>query len=419
MALDLQGNNGVRIQTKPNTKIPFDLEANIPQILTGADLEGYFLPANSNYTGITENEVNSTGLPTGDYDLCFQLFFADGSPATDAESGCAMFTVELAVVNINTMVQPPYENPWIDWYDQTTVKVTSTRNLEAVYMMLGLQGNNGVSIRTTSNTRLPFDLEANIPQILTGVDLEDYFLPANSTFTGITESEANNFGLPVGDYNLCFQLFYADGTPATNPEDGCAMFSIDLPIVTLSTIVIPPYNNPIEDWPDQTTVYIQSNRSISNALLSFSLIGDNGITINSIAGQYTSVELEANVPLMLTGIDLSAILDIGVLNIAGITTTELSETGLPIGSYQYCFRLWYDNNTPLTGDAPAGCFNMEILPATLMLTTNVIPPYSHLMDRIPEITQVNILSTSAQDILLKRVSKETMGLSLEIRKPYR
>lgn len=391
LTVDISGDNGVSLSTLPSAIQNLPLESGTPMVLTGPDLSEFFNTSSLQIRGVEESTLNISGLPPGTYDVCFTSWY-DGS-STLAGPACQTITIEEAMTSITTTVQPPYENPLPDWADQTTVMINTSRDQDNAYLKMNIQGNNGVNIQTKNNVVIPIDLMANVPATFTGSDLEDHFNSGNLNFTGLTANEANTIGLPPGSYDICFQLFNAENRPLTDAAMGCASFTIDLPMATLSTIFTAPYNIPLTDWADQTTVNIQSNRALQDALLSFSMTGDNGITINSRTGMYMPVDIDANTPTMLSGSDLSASLDIAALNISGISSTELMDNGLPDGSYEYCFRLWYDNDTPLTGASPEGCTNFVISPVTITINTIVQPPYELPLDELADQTMVTLLSS--------------------------
>ncbi|MBU2649598.1 MAG: carboxypeptidase regulatory-like domain-containing protein [Bacteroidetes bacterium] len=227
LTMKIEGDNGIMIKTPEGMQTEyFALESSVPLTLTGSDLDDVFSTGKLSFTGITATEAYSTGLPAGNYSICFRAWSAFGDPVSPETGGCTSFTILPPPVNItlSTQVTPPY--PWFldELADKTMVTLFSTGN-QQVMLSMHLSGNNGVDIRTKQgfNPGEYIDLTANVPHIATGMDLYPYFQAGALVFSGISGKEVINRGLPEGRYKLCFRAMDTDGEELTPPEpSGCS-----------------------------------------------------------------------------------------------------------------------------------------------------------------------------------------------------
>lgn len=128
-------------------------------------------------------------------------------------------------------------------------------------------------------------------------------------------------------------------------------------VITVSTVVMPPFGNKLEALANNTKVIIQSNNIIYSATLKISIKGDNGIKISTPKTIYnlTGFDIEPNVPAMLTASQLSEYFDLRNLVVEHITPAELRQNGLPPGQYKICVRVVDSDYFIITGDDPTGC----------------------------------------------------------------
>ena len=86
------GSNGITIQSLPDRQYPlFQVVTRAPVILTGHDLYEYFRPGNYSVSGISHIDLETGGLPEGEYQICAQVFH-EGYPWSEpAPSGCSNF----------------------------------------------------------------------------------------------------------------------------------------------------------------------------------------------------------------------------------------------------------------------------------------------------------------------------------------
>ncbi len=233
----IRGDNGIVIQTNGNQVEQFYVGGGVPLIIPNSDqnLDLIFQQQNLSFSNINPNTLYTYGLPSGHYQVCFRLWNMSGtgpaplSPA--APAGCADFSIQQVGLNLSTVVQPPFDADFLQYYDKTMVTL-STGQFTRINLRMTLKGNNGISISTAPGyvqAQLT-ELEPNVPVMLSSQDLWDLFVPGHLVFSGITRQEVENKGLPEGTYRLCFTAYNEDGIPVSgNDPVGCsAPFSIHL-----------------------------------------------------------------------------------------------------------------------------------------------------------------------------------------------
>ena len=238
LTMMIRGDNGIVIQSNGNQIDQFYIESGVPFIIPGPDhnLDILFQQQNLSFSNSDPNTIYNYGLPPGHYQLCFQLWNPYGtagpaplSPA--APAGCADFSIAQAGINISTVVRPPYDADFLQYYDKTMVTLSSA-NFSRVILRMQLKGDNGISIATSPGYRPPqmTELEPGVPVMLTSQDLWDLFNPDNLVFSGITRQEVTGRGLPEGTYRLCFRTYDENGLLVSgNDPVGCsAPFSLRL-----------------------------------------------------------------------------------------------------------------------------------------------------------------------------------------------
>jgi hypothetical protein len=87
---------------------------------------------------------------------------------------------------------------------------------------------------------------------------------------------------------------------------GCAApFTIGEGVITINTIVTPPYNVPLDALLEQTSVTITATNAVDDAFLTLDLRGDNGIHISSSAEAVRELlQIFPNEPMVITPSDL-------------------------------------------------------------------------------------------------------------------
>lgn len=129
--------------------------------------------------------------------------------------------------------------------------------------------------------------------------------------------------------------------------------------VNVVTVVTPPYTSNFSQYAEKLKVTAVS--AITGSLrLSMTIQGDNGINIQTL--ETGSVSITANVPLMVPEDYFYDFFDPSRLKVTGISAAELSQRGLPAGTYQICFKATaYNGVVTYNANSCSGMFRV-ILP---------------------------------------------------------
>ena len=131
-------------------------------------------------------------------------------------------------------------------------------------------------------------------------------------------------------------------------------------MIMANTVVLPPYSPDIESYSDRTRITVSgmfTDMLELECTLRLTITGDNGVSL--ISGDnniFSPFMLQAGVPVVLTGPDLSQYFSSGALIVSGIDPAELFSQGLPPGNYRVCARVFHDG-VPWSDEAPSGCSN--------------------------------------------------------------
>jgi TANFOR domain-containing protein len=139
-------------------------------------------------------------------------------------------------VQVSVMIQPPYSNRVLDYFergDNVVVRLTNLSNeVQQIKLMPTLEGNNGVSARIRENfvPSAPIILSPgasvmyNLNQLRTfNGNLKD----SDVIMQGISRSVFDGAGLlPEGTYTLCVSAVQYNGNVVVSNPPGCTMFMI-------------------------------------------------------------------------------------------------------------------------------------------------------------------------------------------------
>ena len=115
LSMQLLGDNGIEIRTPPgfDPGAPFPISlSTTPMVLSGNDLSALFDPSILLFTGMTQAQYYSQGLPPGTYRLCFQsicpasICDRDVVHSPPPPAGCSN-TFEIKAVEPPYLVSPP------------------------------------------------------------------------------------------------------------------------------------------------------------------------------------------------------------------------------------------------------------------------------------------------------------------------
>jgi TANFOR domain-containing protein len=141
---------------------------------------------------------------------------------------CVSATAQQNIL-VTTQVMLPSPRFLSDFSNQAQVMLYPVTNEDAS-LRISIKGDNGVLI-TTRPTYNPFNIVlTGAPMILSGFDIQDYFLPQNLLFAGITAQGVQQNGLPPGNYRLCVRVVNSDFSLISGDDPmGCSnFFSITL-----------------------------------------------------------------------------------------------------------------------------------------------------------------------------------------------
>ncbi len=263
LTMMIRGDNGVVIQSNGNQYDQFYVQAGTPVVLPGTDqnFDIIFQQQNLSFSNVDPSVLYDYGLPPGNYQVCFRLWnpFGIAGPvplSPDAPAGCADFSIIQSGMNISTVFRPPFNADFTEYYDRTMVTLTSTQ-YNRVNLQMTLKGNNGITIRTSPRYRpaVPLTVEPNVPVLLTGQDLWDYFNPDNLVFNGILKQEVVSRGLPEGTYRLCFRVYDLNGEPVTGDDPAGCSAPFSLRLLEPPVILSPRCGEEIKHGPSQPVIF--------------------------------------------------------------------------------------------------------------------------------------------------------------------
>ena len=128
--------------------------------------------------------------------------------------------------------------------------------------------------------------------------------------------------------------------------------------VSVVTVVTPPYTSNFSQYSEKVKVTVISP-SAGALRLSMTIKGDNGIIIQTI--ETGTVSVPANEPFQVPEDYLYEFFNPSSLRISGISPAELSEKGLPEGTYQICFKASVSGNTSsFTGQSCSSMFKVAL-----------------------------------------------------------
>ena len=284
-----------------------------------------------------------------------------------------LYAQRTVVTSVNTvMLGPPYNGPFDQLKNKIRVTVLSNTSFGSVYMSMMIRGDNGIVIQSNGNSPDYFSITSGLPEILPNINntFDILFQLPNLSLSNIDPGSLSDYGLPPGHYQVCFQVWNpsgGSGPVAISPAApvGCTDFTIQQAGLNISTIIKPPYDGDFLSFYDKTIVNLSSTQ-LMNVFLRMTLTGNNGIIISTSPDYIPTelIQLEPNVPVMLTSQDLWTYFNPDNLIFSGILKQEVSDKGLPEGTYRLCFRAYTSDGVAVSGTDPAGCsapFTLQLL----------------------------------------------------------
>ncbi len=428
----IKGDNGIEIKTNLaalNALPEITLTSASPsQVVNALYVRNVFDLDNVDLSGTTLNNLQTNGLPPGNYQLCVQAVFSTSLPATGQNAGdpasmelCSgTFTINAPTADVsvqNVQVIPPYSGRLTDYLSNPSkVMITLYSNITysqlKVKLLASLEGDNGVRI-TTDPGRLDLLQEITLAngvhtQVLNATSVSSLFNADGVILQGITNDElVNGTGLPPGNYQLCITPVEAVTDPATGQQAGHVLsdqvcgntMTITAPtadVVIQNVQVIPPYSGRLTDYlsnPSKVMITLYSNITFSQLKVKLlaSLKGDNGVQITTDPGR---LDLLQEITLangvhtqVLNATTVSSLFNADGVILQGITNDELvNGAGLPPGNYQLCITPVEAVTDPATGQQAGQTLSDEVCGNTMIITAptadvviqnvQVIPPYS-------------------------------------------
>ncbi len=378
----LIGDNGIQITTNQSALSGLNqislTSVQPTQLVNALFIRNIFDLNNVNIQGTTATDLQTNGLPAGNYQLCVQAVTADPDPFTGAQAGAPAsdqlcgnpFNIAplLADVSIqNVLLIAPFTSKLSDFTNNPSKVVITIHNGSTyptlrIKLLASLRGDNGVQITTNPaslNLVPELTLQSGQPTVvLNATSIQNLFNLEGVILQGITQNElVNGNGLPAGTYELCITPVASVADPATQLQAGQPLsaekcsnsFTLAPPVVDISilnVILIPPFSNRISDFlnnPSKVVITVHNSSTYPSfkVKLLASLKGDNGIQISTNPGNLNlipEITLQSGQPtVVLNATSLSGLFNLEGVTIKGITYNDLvNGNGLPEGSYELC-----------------------------------------------------------------------------------
>ena len=241
----LTGDNGIQISTNQTALSGLNqisLSSSQPtQVVNALSIRNIFDLNNVTVQGTTATNLQTNGLPPGNYQLCVQAVTADPDPFTGAQAGAPVsdqlcgnsFNIAALTANVsvqNVLLIAPFSNRISDFLTNPSKVVITVHNNSTfpsvkVKLLASLKGDNGIQISSNpANLNLVPEITLLSGQptiVLNASSLSNLFNLEGVTFKGISYSElVNGKGLPEGSYELCITPVTAAADPATQQQAG-------------------------------------------------------------------------------------------------------------------------------------------------------------------------------------------------------
>ncbi len=435
----IKGDNGIQIKTNINalSSLPeINLSSVSPSLMVNAlDIRNVFDLDYVDVTGTTLSNLQTNGLPAGNYQLCVQAVAAvanptggqaAGSPAS-LEACSRSFTISppTASVAVRTLqVIAPYSNKLSDYLNNPSriiITLYSNSTYKQIYIKLlaTLKGDNGIQI-ITNVASLDLLQEINISSgintlVLNASSISNLFNLEGVTIQGTTSNDLlNGNGLPAGNYQLCITPVEATTDPATGQQAGKILadqscsnsFTIN-PLTASVSIrnvqVIYPYSTHLSDFlnnPSKVIITLGSNITYPQFKIKLlaTLKGDNGIQITTNPNNLNllpEITLISGQPVVvLNASSINNLFNVEGVTLHGMTYNELvNGNGLPEGNYQLCITPVVAETNASEG-VQAGQVLSDAVCSNPIAITNLEPPVI-----INPLSGSDILSRNPQNII--------------------
>ncbi|HZY25249.1 MAG TPA: hypothetical protein VFE71_05445, partial [Bacteroidales bacterium] len=443
----LIGDNGIQISTNQAalsglTQISLT-SAQPTQVVNALFIRNIFDLNNVNVQGTTATELQTNGLPPGNYQLCVQAVTADPDPFTGAQAGAPAsdqlcgnsFNIAAPSANVNienVLLIAPFTSKLSDFVSnpsKAVITVISNINYPQlkIKLLASLKGDNGVQISTNpANLNIVPEITLQTGQrtvVLNASSIQNLFNLEGVTIVGTTSNDLlNGNGLPAGTYELCITPVYSITDPATQQVAGQPLssekcsntFTIAPPTVDISiqnVLLIAPFTSKLSDFitnPSKVVITVHNNITYPQYKIKLlaSLKGDNGVQISTNPASLNLVPeitlLSGQPTVVLNATSVQNLFNLESVNIQGITQNELvNGNGLPPGNYELCITpvasvadpaTQQQAGQPLSAEKCSNTFTLS--PPTIdvsILNVLLIPPFSiHISDFLTNPSKVVI-----------------------------
>src|SRR5664280_3311546 len=429
----LVGDNGIQISTNQTALSGLNqislTSAQPTQVVNALFIRNIFDLNNVNVQGTTATELQTNGLPPGNYQLCVQAVTADPDPFTGAQAGAPAsdqlcgnsFNIAAPSANVNIeniLLIAPFTSKLSDFVSnpsKAVITVISNINYPQlkIKLLASLKGDNGVQISTNpANLNIVPEITLQTGQqtvVLNASSIQNLFNLEGVTIVGTTSNDLlNGNGLPAGTYELCITPVYSITDPATQQVAGQPLssekcsntFTIAPPTVDISiqnVLLIAPFTSKLSDFttnPSKVVITVHNNITYPQYKIKLlaSLKGDNGVQISTNPASLNLVPeitlLSGQPTVVLNATSVQNLFNLEGVTLQGITQNELvNGNGLPPGTYELCITPVASVADPAT-QTQAGqplsaekCSNPFTLAAPMVdisiLNVLLVPPFSN------------------------------------------
>ena len=243
----LKGDNAVQLKTNINAFNTLDDVVLTPtsptRVVNGLFIQNLFEPNFVDFQGITATQLQETGLPPGNYELCVEAYRVQTDPAggqtivSASNSTCsnpfAVTASSASVSVVNVQIIPPYSNRLSDFLNTPSkVMITVNSNVSMsgykVKLIATLKGDNNTVIATNAtaiDNLETITLNAGPQtQVLNATAVSNLFNAEYVSLQNISyEALVNGGGLPEGVYELCITAVAAEANPQLGQQKGEAL----------------------------------------------------------------------------------------------------------------------------------------------------------------------------------------------------
>jgi len=170
------------------------------------------------------------------------------------------FSLNAQVVNVTSIVRPPYQADVQELAYNMTVVLTSASEADDVRLHVNIKGANGVELISGPDfdPLSLFNLFPGSPYMVASSELDEYFDLDNLMIRGISRERLEESGLPEGRYQVCLSVFSDEGIQLSPSGSGCSNY-FQISAIDPPRIISPVCGNKILNAQAQSIVFTWSN----------------------------------------------------------------------------------------------------------------------------------------------------------------